>query len=129
MRRLAIVPIIIMIVLIGITQQAFSMGNRPPVKKKYFVEKYPQNSEAVGRVARVDTGRSEIIISTEEYKSLILKVDSKTKFLKDGKSVKLSDIEKGNAVRVDYEIVYKDKNIAQSINVESGNMFESKRKR
>jgi len=118
-----------MIVLIGITQQAFSMGNRPPVKKKYFVEKYPQNSEAVGRVARVDTGRSEIIISTEEYKSLILKVDSKTKFLKDGKSVKLSDIEKGNAVRVDYEIVYKDKNIAQSINVESGNMFESKRKR
>ena len=129
MRRLAIVTIIIMIVLIGITQQALSMGNRPPVKKKYFVEKYPQNSEVIGRVARVDTGRSEIIISTEEYKSLILKVDSKTKLLKDDKSVKLSDIKKGNVVRVDYEIVYKDKNIAQSINVESSNMPESKRKR
>jgi hypothetical protein len=128
MQKIVIASVITLIVIAGVTDQAFPMGKRPPAKK-YFVERYPQDSEAIGRVVRVDTGRPAIIISTEEYKSLILIVDLKTKLLKDGKNIKLSEIKKGNLVKVDYEIVYKDKNIAKSINVESSSMFEPKRKR
>src|SRR3989338_310018 len=128
MRKIVIVSVITLIVIAGVTDQAFSMGKKPPARK-HFVEKYTQSSQAAGRVTRVDTGRPAITISTEGYKSLILIVNSETKLLKDGKNIKLSEIKRGNLVKVDYEIVYKDKSIAKFINVESGSMFEPKRKR
>lgn len=128
MRKIVIVSVIMLIIIAGVTDQAFPMGKKPPAKK-YFVENYPQGSQATGRVARVDTDRPAITISTEDYKSLILIVNSETEIIKDGKNIKLSEIKKGIIVRTDYEIVYKDKNIAKTISVESGNIFGSKRKR
>jgi len=127
MRKIVIVPIIILIAVVGIANQVFSMGKKPPTKK-YFVKEYPQSSHVSGKIARIDAARPAIIIATEDYKSLVLIVNSETKLLRYGKNIKLSEIKKGNLVRVDYEIVYKDKNIAKSIDVESGNMFEPKRK-
>jgi Cu/Ag efflux protein CusF len=128
MRKIVIISVITLIVIAGIADQVFSMGAKPP-KKKYFVEKYPQVSEAMGRVVRVDIGRPTITISTEDYKSLILIVNSETQLLKDGKNIELSEIKKGNHVSVEYEIVYKDKNIGKTISVESANLFAPKRKR
>lgn len=128
MRKIVIISVITLIVIAGVADQAFSMGKRPPAKK-YFVENYPQDAEVMGRVVRVDTNRPSITISTEDYKSLVLIVNSETVLLKNGKNIKLPEIKKGNHVRVDYEIVYKDKNIAKTISVESVNMFEPKRKR
>jgi len=128
MRKIVIILIITLIVIAGAADQAFSMGRKPPTKK-YYVERYPKDAEVIGRVVRVDTGWPAITISTEEYKSLILIVNSETQLLKDGKNIKLSEIKKGNHVSVEYEIVYKDKNIAKFISVESVNTFEPKKKR
>lgn len=127
MRKIVIVSVIVLIILAGVTSQAFSMGNKPLEKKKYFVEKYPQISQATGRVAKVDTGKPVIIISTKEDKSLIVAIDSKTELSKEGKNIKLSEIKKGNFVRVTYKIIYKDKNVAKSINIDPENMNESKK--
>ena len=120
--------VIMLVIIAGVTNQAFSMGKKPPAKK-YFVEKYPQSSQTTGRVAKIDTGKSAITISTEDYKTLVLIVNSETELTKDSKSIKLLEIKKGNLIKADYEIVYKDENIAKSINVKSDNMFEPKRKR
>lgn len=128
MRKIVVVSVITLIIITGVAYQAFSMGKKPPAKK-YFVENYPQSSQATGRVARVDTGRPAITISTEDYESLVLIVNPETKLIKNGKNIKLSEIKKGNLVRIDYEIVYKDKNIAKTISVKSANMFEPKKKR
>lgn len=118
MKKIVIISVVSLVLIAGITDKVFSMGTRPP-KKRYFVEKYPQSVQASGRVAKVDIGRPGITISTEDYKMLILIINTDTKLLKHGRSIKLSEIKKGNLVKVDYEIVYKDKNIAKSIDVGS----------
>lgn len=127
MRRAAIVLVIAVITIAGLVNLVFAMGNKPP-RKKYLVEKYPQYSQTMGRVARVDGARPTITISTEDYKTLVLIVNSETKLIKDGKNIKLLEIKKGDRVSVDYEIVYKDKNIAKTVGVKSTNMGEPKRK-
>jgi len=127
MRRIVAVSLIVLGILTGVVSQAISMGDRPPATKKYFVEKYPQNSQTTGRVAKVDAGKSIITISTKEYKTLVVAINAKTELLKDGRAIKFSEIKKGNLVRVDYEIVYKDRNVAKSINVGPENMVGFKK--
>lgn len=122
MRKIVVIAIITLIAIVGIGAHAFSAGGNHPAKK-YFVEQYPRSSQATGKVTWVGKDRPAIIISTQDHRTLFLIVNPETKFLKDGKNIKLSEIKKGNFVNVDYEIVYRDKNIAKSINVETDDIL------
>lgn len=118
MRKSVVITIIMLIVIAGITDHAFSVGKASRAKK-YFVEQYPQSSQATGKVTWVSEDRPAIIISTQDHKTLFLIVNPETKFLKGDKNIKLSEIKKGNFVKIEYEVVYRDKNVAKSVNVET----------
>jgi hypothetical protein len=126
MRKSILVLIVVILTVQGFAHQVFSMGDRPPMKKKGSVQKTSELLRVTGNVTAIKTDKSLIMISTREGMALDIIIDQKTTLSKGGRSIKLSDVRKGDFAKGIYETI-QGKNIAKAINFEAGNIIPSGR--
>lgn len=107
----------IIITVVAFNLQAFSMAKRPPARKVTPTKSTSRIYTVSGDVVKVNLKDSNIMLVTKDNISTLIVVDVvNTTLTKTGKSVKLTDVKKGDFATVTYEVI-KDKNIAKSINL------------
>lgn len=99
------------------TNQAFSMGQRPPAKKTAAVKTTPEALKMAGRVTGYNWPNSTITVSASYGNPLVISIDKNSVISKAKKTFKMNDIKNEDYVTVSYE-VKRGVNIAKSIIVE-----------
>jgi hypothetical protein len=88
-----------------------------PEASSFLFEKNKVSSlQLWGNVTNIDLRKSLITVTLNDGRSSTLLVESKTTFFKKNKKIGLSDLKKGDIVRIDY-FVRKDQGRAQVVNV------------
>lgn len=79
-------------------------------------KKSPDSAQSSGKVTNIDLRKSLVTVTLSDGTASTFMVEDKTSFSKKGKKIGISDLKKGDLVRIDY-FVKKGQNRAHAINV------------
>jgi len=119
MRTIIFVSILVAVAVF--TNQAFSMGQRPPAKKMSTTKITQETLKIAARVTGCNWSKSTITVLASYGNPLVISIDKNTVISKAKKILMMNDIKIGDYVTVSYE-TKKGVNIAKAIIVEDRNI-------